>query len=134
MQRLLIIVLYLFVAIVVATSLLAIIGGPTAEPGGGPVPPSIDSEFRFVNVIWLAVGVILFWTLRRAAERALVTRVLLVIAACGGFARLVSLAVVGWPHPVFIGAIILELVIVPLVIWWHARVFPLPKRAPEGAG
>jgi hypothetical protein len=28
---------------------------------------------------------------------------------------------------VFIGTIVLELVIVPLVIWWHSRVFPVTR-------
>ena len=130
----LLVVLYFLGAVVVASALLAIVGGPTAEPGGGPVPPSIDSEFRFAHVIWLAVGVILFWTLRRPAERALVTRVLLVVAACGGLARLVSLAVVGWPHPVYIGVGVVELVVVPLVILWHSRVFPVGHRSSEIAG
>jgi hypothetical protein len=125
MKRLLVIVLAVLGAVPVATGLLAIIGGPTVAPGGGAVPPSIDSEYRFVNVFWLAAGLILWWTLRRAAERALVTRVALVIAASGGIARLISVLVVGWPHPVFIATLVLELVIVPLVIWWHSRVFPV---------
>ena len=95
--------------------------------GGGPTTPSIDSEYRFVNVLWLGAGVILYWTLLKPAARALVTRVVLILAATGGIARLISVAVVGWPHPVFIGTIVLELVIVPLVIWWHARVFPVRR-------
>lgn len=131
MRRVLLAVLYFFCVFVVATALLAIIGGPTAEPGGGPVPPTIDNEFRFAHVIWLAVGVILFWTLRRPAERALVTRVLLVVALCGGLARLISIAVVGLPHPVFIAANSLELIVLPLVIWWHSRVFPVTARQTE---
>lgn len=46
-------------------------------------------------------------------------------AVAGGIARLISVAVNGWPHPVFTATIVLELVIVPLVIWWHARVIPV---------
>ena len=134
MQRLLLVVLAALGAFVIATALFSIIVGPAAVPGGGAVPPTIDSEFRFLKVIWLAVGVTLLWTLRRPAERALVTRVLLVVAACGGIARLLSFAVVGLPHPVFIGAGILELVVLPLVIWWHSRVFPVKARTPEVAG
>lgn len=125
MKRALVVVLAVLGAVPVATGLLAIIGGPTAAPGGGPTTASIDSEYRFVNVFWLGAGLILWWTLRRAAERALVTRVVLVIAASGGLARLLSWAVVGPPHPVFIATIGLELVVVPLVIWWHSRVFPV---------
>jgi len=128
MPRLLIVVLAVLGAVPVATGLLAIVGGPTVAPGGGPTTPSIDSEYRFVNVFWLAAGLVLWWTLRRASERALVTRVVLVIAATGGIARLISVLVVGWPHPVFVGTIGLELVVVPLVIWWHSRVFPVKRK------
>jgi len=128
MKRTLIVVLAVLGAVPVGTGLLAIIGGPTLAPGGGPTTASIDSEYRFVNVFWLAAGLILWWTLRRASARALVTRVVLVIAASGGIARLISWAIVGPPHPVFIATIVLELVIVPLVIWWHSRVFPTSPR------
>jgi hypothetical protein len=127
MKRLLLAVLWLFGAVPIATGLLAIIGGPTVAPGGGATTPSVDSEYRFVNVLWLGAGVILYWTLLKPAARALVTRVVLTLAATGGIARLISVAVVGWPHPIFIGTIALELVIVPLVIWWHSRVFPVER-------
>ena len=128
-KRVLIIVLAILSVVPIGTGLLAIIGGPTFAPGGDSVTPSLDSEYRFVNVFWLAAGIILLWTLFKPSERALVTRVLLVIAALGGLARLWSALWVGWPHPIFIGTIVLELVIVPLIIWWHSRVFPVRKDA-----
>lgn len=124
MKRLLLAVLWLLGAVPIATGLLGIIGGPTVAPGGGPTTPSLDSEYRFVNFFWLGAGLILYWTLLEPVSRALVTRVVLIFAAVGGIGRLISLAVVGLPHPVFVGALVLELVIVPLVIWWHVRVFP----------
>ena len=129
MRRLLLAVLWILGAVPIATGLLAIIGGPTVAPGGGPTTASIDSEYRFVNVFWLGAGGILYWTLLKPAARALVTRVVLIFAATGGIARLISVVVVGWPHPVFIATIVLELVIVPLVIWWHSRVFPVSSAA-----
>ena len=125
MKRALLVILYVLGLVPVATGLLAIIGGPGAAPGGAPAVASVDSEYRFVNVFWVGAGLILWWSLRQAAERALVTRVVLVIASLGGFARLISWAVTGPPHPVFIGTIVLELVIVPLLIWWHSRAYPV---------
>jgi len=106
--------------------------GPAFAPGGEPLNPSLDSEFRFAHVFWLAAGVLLWWSLFSPERRAPVTRVLLVIAAIGGVARIISVLWVGWPHPVFIGALVLEVVILPLVIWWHWRVFP-PARADRAA-
>jgi hypothetical protein len=128
-SRLLLAVLWVLGAVPIASGLFAIIAGPTLAPGGGPTTPSVDSEYRFVNVFWLGAGLILYWTLLRPAARAFVTRVVLVLAASGGVARLISVAFVGWPHPVFIGTIGLELIIVPLVIWWHSRVYPVSRRS-----
>ena len=129
--RPLLIVLYVLGVVPVATGLLAILGGPAAAPGGAPAVASVDSEYRFVNTFWLAAGLILWWSLRRAADRALVTRTVLAIAAIGGIPRLVSLLVVGPPHPIFLGTLVLELVIVPLVILWHSRVFPVRRATVE---
>lgn len=111
-------------AIPVATGILGVVGGPERAPGGGSTTASVDSEYRFVNVFWTAAGVLLWWTLRRPEERATATRAVLGLAALGGFPRLLSVARVGLPHPVFRATIALELAVVPLVIAWHARVFP----------
>ena len=129
MKRAVIVVLAVLACVPIGTGLLAIIGGPTVAPGGGPTTASIDSEYRFVNFFWLAAGLILVWTLFKPLERALVTRVVLVIAAAGGIGRLISIAVVGPPHPVFLATLGLELVVVPLVIVWHSRVFPVKAAA-----
>jgi hypothetical protein len=121
-RRVLIIVLAILGAVAVGTGVYAIVFGPAAEPGGAPTTASVDSEYRFVNVFWLAAGVILWWSLLRLSERRIVTRTLLVIAFAGGLARLASAILAGWPNPVFIASMILELVVVPLVIWWHTHV------------
>jgi hypothetical protein len=111
-------------AIPVATGMLGMIGGPERAPGGAPTTASVDSEYRFVNVFWTAAGVLLWWTIRRPHERAQATRVVLGAAAFGGLPRLLSIVRRGLPHPVFQATIGLELIVVPLVIAWHARVFP----------
>jgi hypothetical protein len=128
-RRLLLVVLGVLGAVPIASGLFAILAGPAFAPGGAPTTASVDSEYRFVNVFWLGAGLILYWTLLKPAPRALVTRVVLVLAASGGIARLISVAFVGWPHPVFIGTIGLELVVVPLVIWWHSRAYPVRGRS-----
>ncbi|TBN57375.1 DUF4345 domain-containing protein [Glaciihabitans arcticus] len=50
---------------------------------------------------------------------------LLAIVVAGGVARVISVIAVGWPHPVYIGAMAVELVVVPLLIVWHARQYPI---------
>ncbi len=126
-QRALMIVLAVLGAVAVGSGLYAIILGPASIPGGSPTSATVDSEYRFVNVFWLAAGAAVWWSLLRLRERKTVTRTMLVLAFVGGLARLVSVFVVGWPNPVFIGSMVLELVIVPLVIWWHAHIVGMRK-------
>jgi hypothetical protein len=105
-----------------ATGLLGVVRGPAGAPGGAPTTASVDSEYRFVNVFWAAAGPALWWSLARAEQRAGSTRVLLGLAPAGGLPRLLSVRRTGWPHPVFRATIVLELLVVPLVLLWHARV------------
>ncbi|WP_435745967.1 DUF4345 domain-containing protein [Microbacterium sp. PMB16] len=120
-RRALIIVLSVLGAVAVGSGLYGIVLGPMFAPGGSPTSSSVDSEYRFVNVFWLAAGAAVWWSLFRLRERATVLRMMLALAFLGGFARLLSVLVAGWPHPVFIASMFLELVIVPLVFWWHTR-------------
>lgn len=128
-QRLLIIVLTAFGTVAVLSGLSGVILGPSLIPGGAPVSASVDSQYRFAFVFWLAAGAGLLWSLFRLHERKGVTRVMLALAFVGGFARLVSVIATGWPHPAFITTLALELVVIPLVIWWHARVVDDSERA-----
>jgi hypothetical protein len=127
-RRALLIVMGVLGSIATASGLWGVIAGPAGLPGGGTTTATVDNEYRFVNVFWLAAGVLLLWSLRRAEEHARLARTILVIAALGGLARLLSAMVAGWPHPVFIATMVLELAVVPLVIWWHSRVMPLRER------
>jgi hypothetical protein len=128
-KTILTVVIYLLGATAIVTGLLAIIGGPAAELGGKAAVASVDSQFRYANVFWLAAGIILCWTARKPLERALVTRTILVIAAVAGLARIISIVAVGLPHPFFLVTLGLELVVTPLIIVWHSRVFPVGRTA-----
>ncbi|MGW4482861.1 DUF4345 domain-containing protein [Amycolatopsis sp. NPDC004368] len=109
-------------AIPVASGLTAILGGPARAPGGALTSPSVDSEYRFVNTFWTAAGLVLWWSLRRPEKRAATTRLVLGTAAAGGVPRLTSARRTGAPHPVFRAATVLELLVLPVVLVWHAVV------------
>lgn len=117
------VVLYLLGVTAVVTGLLPVIGGPAALLGGAPAVPSVDSQLRYADVVWFGAGVVLLWSARRPLERAMATRVVLLIAAVAGLGRLISLIVAGPPHPLYLVTMGLELVVTPLIIWWHSRVF-----------
>lgn len=131
-QRALVVIIAILGFVPVATGLLAIFGGPSASPGGEQISASLDSEYRFLNGIWVAAGLILWWSLRRPLERALVTRVILVVASVAGLARIIPAIQQGLPHPAFVAAWVLELLILPFIVWWHSRAFPVPKKAAAG--
>lgn len=125
-QRALVIVLAALGAVAVASGLNGILLGPGSIPGGAETTASVDSNYRFAQVFWFAAGAGLWWSLRRLRERRHITRLMLALAFLGGIARLISVVVTGWPHPVFIGVLALELVVIPVVLWWHARVVSSP--------
>ena len=108
-------------AVPVATGLLGAIGGTRANPDGGPATPGVDSEYRFASLFWAAAGGILWWAAERPVERAAVGQGVLGLAAAGGLVRLESWRREGRPHPIFVGATVLELAVVPAVMAWYQR-------------
>ncbi|GAA3754091.1 hypothetical protein HDA32_004376 [Spinactinospora alkalitolerans] len=122
----------------ILTGLNDVLLGPTMIPGGGEVTPSVDGTFRFNGLFWLATGVIALWMVPRIEWVTTPFRLLFGLIFVGGLVRLLSVAVTGWPHPVFIGAMLMELIGMPLLILVQARVARRaaergsPERAPIG--
>jgi hypothetical protein len=128
-KKILVVVIYLLGATAIVTGLLAVIGGPAALLGGAPAVPSVDSQLRYADIIWLGAGIVLIWSARKPLERAMATRVVLVIAAVAGLGRLISIIEVGVPHPFYLVTMGLELIVTPLIILWHSRVFTTSTTA-----
>jgi len=132
-RKALMVVLATLGTVPIVSGLAGLLIGPTLIPGATSTPVSVDNNYRFIDAYWLAAGVGLWWSLFRLEERAIVTRAILVIAVVGGFGRLMSVLAVGWPTPMFGIAMVLELVALPLVVWWHARVVRAGMRHREPA-
>jgi hypothetical protein len=108
--------------VAVASGLYGMLAGPAALPGAGPVDATVDSEYRFTNAFWFTAGLAVWWSVTRIDRATMVLRVTLGAAFLGGLARLLAVAVSGWPHPVFLGALGVELVLVPVLVLWQAKV------------
>ena len=113
--RLLLVIVAIIATIAVGTGLFAMAAGPVTSGQAQHVAVSTDSEYRFLNGLWAAFGAACWWALRQPVQRSLVIAVFLCCAFAGGVARSVSWLVAGYPGPVFVASLAVELVVVPVV-------------------
>ncbi len=81
--------------------------------------PSLDSQFRFAGAIWVGYAVLIVLIMSDFWRYATLLRILLVIIFVSGIGRAASMFQLGMPTPIFVGATLLELIGMPLLLWWH---------------
>ena len=103
--------------------LAGVLFGPAfVAPDGSASATDFDSHFRFLSGIFLALGLVFLSTVPAIERRTTVFRAAGLTIVTGGLARLLSLLMVGLPtapHLVGLGA---ELVLMPVLLLWQARV------------
>jgi hypothetical protein len=114
--------LALFGVIVIAISLAHLAIGPNAIIGGSAVNPTSDGEDRFYAGIFLCYGVALLWCARDVARKRLFVIFLAAVTFVGGIGRLLSVILVGPPHPFYLAMLAIELGLPPLVVLMAKRV------------
>jgi hypothetical protein len=128
-RRALQVVLAALATIPVVTGSADVLAGPDVLPGGSSdATPSLDSSFRFSSTFWLAVGPVIWSQLPRVASDSRVLPLTVGTVFVGGLARLRSWQQRGRPHPVFVGAIALELIGMPVVFAWQRKVVARANR------
>ena len=115
----------LFGAVCAAIGLVHIALGPSAIPGSVPVNATMDSEDRFYATLFVSFGLAMVWCSRDLAVRRGVFYALLATFFAGGLARIVSVAAVGPPSSLFVFLGSLELILPPVLWWWHRRGWPV---------
>ena len=130
--------LQLALSLVLILPFTAAITGVVQGPGflGKPpvIPTDLDSHFRYVGGIFLAMLCLYLSCIPDIERKTQRLRLLGILTMTGGVARLFSLATVGVPSIGHQVGLVIELGIVPLMLLWQARVaarFPSP---PVGAG
>jgi len=96
--------------------------GPAAITRDIEIPASLDSHFRYLSGIFLALGFAFASCIPAIEARGARFRLLGAMVVAGGLARLVSLGVVGWPGTGHRFGLAMELIVVPLLMLWQWRV------------
>jgi hypothetical protein len=105
----------------VGAGLWGVIFGPSMM-NGDPIDVSLDSYFRYLSGLLLAVG-LGFWSTVPAIEtKSARFRMLTGLVVIGGLGRVVSLLVVGVPTGISLAALAMELGVTPTLCLWQARV------------
>lgn len=120
--------LVLFGTVAICIAIAHLILGPASIPGSIPVNATMDSEDRFYAVLFGAFGVALIWCVKQVETKSVFVYFLAVTFFVGGLARLISVAVVGLPHGLFIFLTALELIIPIYMIYAQYKV----TRKPAG--
>jgi hypothetical protein len=82
----------------------------------------LDSHFRYLSGIFLMLGLAFASTIPRIEHRGPRFRLLGAMVIMGGLARALSWAMIGAPGLGHRFGLVMELVVVPLMMLWQARV------------
>jgi Domain of unknown function (DUF4345) len=106
-----------------------IVGANALNLAGAAISPEVlannivlDSQIRFLGSVWLGIGIVLYWLLPKIETQTTLFRLLLGIIFLGGIGRLTSVFLVGVPPIELIAATVLELIGMPLLIFWQSLI------------
>ncbi|MDB5977035.1 MAG: hypothetical protein JWR07_3795 [Nevskia sp.] len=84
--------------------------------------PSLDSQNRFYGVAFALYGVVLYICATDLRRFEPIFKAAMWVFFLGGIARLVSCAIYGAPALPVIALTVIELVVSPILLAWHARI------------
>jgi hypothetical protein len=88
----------------------------------------LDSHFRYLSGLLLAIGLGYMSTIPRIEAQGGRFRLLTGIVVIGGVGRLLSLLSIGLPSPTMMVALVMELVVTPSLALWQHRIARQAKR------
>lgn len=96
--------------------------GPRMTDGNFAGSADLDSHFRYLSGLLLAIGIGFASTVPAIETHSVRFRLLTGIVVVGGIGRLLSLLSVGPPSRAMIAALVMELVVTPGFALWQGRV------------
>lgn len=114
---------------------VGIMHGPEMLGGvGDHSPADLDSHFRYLSGLLLAVGLAFATCIPGIEGKTARFRLLAFLVFVGGLGRLHSLASIGMPSGGHLFGLAMELAAVPLLVLWQARIAAFPARPDGQAG
>lgn len=102
-----------------SASVTSILQGPAWLMDYGYVSTDLDSHFRYLSGLLLAIAIGFLSCMRGIEQKGPRLRLLAAIVVVGGLARAYSWGVAGIPSLGHLGGLTIELVIVPVVTAWQ---------------
>jgi hypothetical protein len=96
-----------------------VLGAAMLAPGA---PPALDSHYRYLSGLLLAIGLGFWSTIPGLARQGARFRLLTALVVVGGLGRLYGALTQGVPPPAMLAALAMELVVTPLLCLWQARI------------
>ncbi|MBZ9675556.1 DUF4345 domain-containing protein [Mesorhizobium sp. ES1-1] len=116
------IVVGMLAATPVLVGLAGVLAGPSFLHVRAPWPADLDSHFRFLSGFFLAIGIGWYSCIPGIEAKTERFRLLAACTFAGGLARLVSLITAGPPSTGHLAGLCVELLAVPLLVWWQGRI------------
>ncbi|WP_396913774.1 DUF4345 domain-containing protein [Mycolicibacterium sp.] len=98
-------------------------------PGATAMNATVDSETRAGGALLIALGVGYLWAVRRSPIPATLLRFLALGMGLLALTRVVSIVATGVPHPIFVVAMVVEIVASVLTFWYSTL-----RDVPEPVG
>lgn len=103
------------------TWLAGVVLGPALLASSSPDIATADSHVRYLSGLLLVLGLVAWSLLPRMETAGAALRILTAIVFVGGFARLLSLMLAGFPSWPMLGGLVMEVGVTPALAIWQWR-------------
>jgi hypothetical protein len=105
----------------VGAGLAGIFAGPQMIDQWVDPSISLDSHFSYLSGLLLGIGLCFWISIPKIEKHSARIRMLTLIVAIGGLARLWALVALGTPAPQMLLALVMELIVTPAIAFWQYR-------------